>query len=55
MSRNEVVLLAILLLFLGPLIWMRAKMDKMYGDAARRRFSSWTHTWRRLGGSKKKL
>jgi hypothetical protein len=54
MSRDELILLAILLVVAGPLIWIRAKTDKVHAEAARRVFKSWSRAWRRLGGSNKK-
>jgi len=41
MTRDQVALLAVLIVVLVPLMWARAKMDRLHSDAAKRVFRSW--------------
>lgn len=49
MRRDEVALLAILILVLVPLAWIRWQIDRSSIAATKRVFESWRQTWRRLG------
>ena len=54
MTTDEAILLAVAILVLVPLIWIRLVADSLYSDATRRVWKSWSRTWRRLGGPNSK-